>query len=72
LLAEFSDCAENENDCYRSHNPAAASASSRALLSGVDADKDDTWWYWLVLISLFFAFRIGALFVLRSKATKFY
>jgi ABC-type multidrug transport system permease subunit len=72
LVAEFNGCSEDKNDCYRSHNPEAASLTSRALLDGANANPDEIWWNWLVLIALFVVFRIGALYVLKSKATKFY
>ena len=42
------------------------------LLERVNANPDDTWWYWLVLCCLFAALRIMAMAVLRFKATKFY
>jgi ABC-type multidrug transport system permease subunit len=42
------------------------------LLESVDADPDEEWWYWLVLISLFVFFRTFGLIVLRKKATKFF
>jgi ABC-type multidrug transport system permease subunit len=42
------------------------------LLESIDADPDDAWWYWLVVVGLFLAFRLLALFLLRRKATKFF
>ena len=42
------------------------------LLETIKANRDDTWWYWLVLAGLFCAFRVMALIVLRRKATKFF
>jgi ABC-type multidrug transport system permease subunit len=42
------------------------------LLESVDADRDGTWWNWLVLLGLFVGFRVMALVVLRQKATKFF
>jgi len=42
------------------------------LLQDIDANPDDTWWYWLVLVALFAAFRLIAVIILRKKATKFY
>lgn len=62
LVAEFENCSTDEN----------ALEQCNGLLEGVDADPDETWWNWLILISLFLVFRVGALFVLRSKATKFF
>ena len=42
------------------------------LLDSVEADADESWWYWLVLVALFAVFRSGALVVLQQKATKFF
>ena len=64
LVAEFEGCS---NDLS---NPAAAKQCI-GLMDGVSADPDNTWWYWLVLVALFAVFRLGALMVLKSKATKF-
>jgi ABC-type multidrug transport system permease subunit len=59
LVAEFEDCAKTIGSCAK-------------LLDNIGADPDDTYWYWIVLISLFVVFRVGALLVLRKKATKFF
>jgi ABC-type multidrug transport system permease subunit len=62
LVAEFDrDCGSAEGD-----------KKCQTLLSNVEAVPDDTWWNWLVLVSLFIVVRCLALFVLRKKATKFY
>mmetsp|Transcript_20220 Transcript_20220/g.55827 ORF Transcript_20220/g.55827 Transcript_20220/m.55827 type:complete len:378 (-) Transcript_20220:318-1451(-) len=63
LVAEFEDCDPG--------NP-EANDSCNDLLDTVEADPDEVWWNWLLLIVLFACFRSMALFVLRSKATKFY
>ena len=63
LVEEFEDCDPA--------NPEANNACNR-LLSNVEADPDDTYWYWIVLLVLFASFRLLALFVLRQKATKFF
>jgi hypothetical protein len=42
------------------------------LLESIDADPDDKWWYWLVVLGLFLGFRLMALFLLRRKATNFF
>jgi ABC-type multidrug transport system permease subunit len=42
------------------------------LLETIEADRDETWWYWLLLVGLFIVFRVMALIVLRQKATKFF
>jgi ABC-type multidrug transport system permease subunit len=59
LVAEFEDCAKTTSTCAK-------------LLDDIGAVPDDTWWYWLVLLLLFGVFRVGALLVLRKKATKFF
>jgi ABC-type multidrug transport system permease subunit len=59
LVAEFKECAESERGCAK-------------LLDDVGARTDETWLYWLVLVSLFVLFRIFALFMLRKKATKYF
>ena len=61
LVAEFSDC-----------TPGAEQESCEKLIDNIGANEDDVWWYWLVLAGLFVVFRLGAVTVLRSKATKFY
>ncbi|CAB9512460.1 Putative white-brown complex homolog protein 30 [Seminavis robusta] len=42
------------------------------FLDVINADPDEVWWYWLVLVALFIAFRLFGLFILRQKAEKFY
>lgn len=42
------------------------------LLENIEADPDETWWNWLVLVALFATFRLLALVVLQRKATKFF
>lgn len=42
------------------------------VLDSIDADADDSYWYWLVLIGLFIVFRLLALGILTRKASKFY
>jgi ABC-type multidrug transport system permease subunit len=59
LVAEFKDCAKTQPGCAK-------------VLSDVDADPDETWWNWLLLVLLFAVFRLGALFILRKKASKFF
>ena len=29
-----------------------------ALLDSLSVDSDDVWWYWVVLVALFFVFRL--------------
>jgi ABC-type multidrug transport system permease subunit len=57
LVAEFKECARRQRGCAK-------------LLDDVGAHTDETWWYWLILVSLFVLFRVFALFMLRKKATK--
>lgn len=42
------------------------------LIEGLNADLDNVWWYWLVILLIFSFFRILALIILRRKATKFF
>ena len=52
--------------------PADATKSTCNLLKSLDVNSDEVWWYWVMLVVLFLAFRLVALFVLSKKATKFY
>ena len=61
LVAEFSDCGDGQ-----------AAINCANLLDNINADEDETWWYWLVLLVLFAAFRLFGLYILRRKATKFF
>lgn len=62
LVEEFGDCGPDVE----------AIRNCEKTLTNVDANEDDKWWYWLVLVCLFVAFRVGALVILKMKATKFY
>ena len=42
------------------------------LLDTIEADPDEEWWNWLVILGLFVVFRLLALFILRQKAVKFF
>ena len=57
LIAEFDSC--DEKSCV-------------TLLDNIGADPDQEFWYWIVLLGLFTLFRVGALLILRKKATKFF
>jgi ABC-type multidrug transport system permease subunit len=46
--------------------------SCAKILSLNEIDVDDVWWYYLVLLGLFVAFRLLALVILTKKARKFY
>lgn len=84
LVAEFDECSQLSPDCFAAvQDYTARSAAGRLecedesllcynLLEYVKADEDETPWNWAVLIALFVVFRLGALFVLQKKATKFY
>ena len=63
LLAEFGECASG-ND--------VAAQNCRSVLTNVNANEEDKWLYWVVLIALFVVMRLGALLVLKRKATSFY
>jgi ABC-type multidrug transport system permease subunit len=62
LVEEFGDCGPDVE----------AIRNCEKTLTNVDANENDKWWYWLVLVCLFVAFRVGALVILKMKATKFY
>ncbi len=57
LIAEFDSC---------------KLTSCTTLLDDIGANSDDVFWYWIVLGGLFVLFRVGALLILRKKATKFF
>lgn len=60
VIEEFTSCSDpGAENCLR-------------ILTRVDADSDDAYWYWIVLVALFVAFRLLALFLLTQKASKFY
>lgn len=63
LVQEFHDCAPEDTETNDKCNN---------LIEEVDADPDETWWNWLVLVGLFCFFRVMALVILQRKATKFY
>ena len=62
LVAEF------DRDC----GSVQGNDNCQGLLEGIEATGEDTWWYWLVLASLFGFFRLSALLILQKKASKFY
>lgn len=63
LVEEYADCQPD--------NP-EATENCNNLIEEVEADPDETWWNWLVLVGLFAFFRINALIILQRKAVKFY
>lgn len=62
LVAEF------DQDC----GSPDANLSCQRLLTNIEASQEDVWWYWIVLVGLFAAFRLLAVMILRKKATKFF
>lgn len=66
LVNEFEDCALDE--VAQSDQPNFCAS----VLENTDSDPDETWWNWLVLVSLFCFFRLLAMRILQVKATKFY
>jgi len=50
----------------------AADFACNQLTTNIGAVEDDSWWYWLILASLFAFFRVLALFILQRKAVKFF
>jgi hypothetical protein len=66
LINEFEDCANEQSANEDEPN------YCRQALDNVDADADETWWNWLVLVALFVVFRVMALRILQLKSTKFY
>ncbi len=69
LLAEFGDCAKNEGNQY--YGPGEPNICAN-LLEVNQVDEDEKPFYWGILWSLFVAFRLSGLVLLRKKATKFY
>jgi len=61
LEAEFGTCEEG-----------AAQQNCDGLLRSVGMEKDDVWWYWIVIGVIFFVCRALALRLLHAKATKFF
>jgi ABC-type multidrug transport system permease subunit len=61
LIEEFQDCGSEQ-----------ARINCENMLKNIEADEDESWWYWLVLASIFVSFRLLALSILRKKATKFF
>jgi ABC-type multidrug transport system permease subunit len=60
LVAEFDDCSpDGDRNC-------------QLLLQRIEADPEEVWWYWLVLLGQFVAYRLLALWLLRANAQRFY
>jgi hypothetical protein len=62
LIDEFYKCSEDP----------FASLGCDLLLLSVKANRDDVWWYWLILVAQFVVFRVIALGILQQSAKKFY
>ena len=71
LVAEFYKCSVGTNDNNAVTNNAEA-ANCEMLLENTDADPDQVWWYWLILLGQFVTFRALALWFLKSSAHRFY
>ena len=69
LLAEFGDCAYNQDSEYWVAPPYNLCYN---LLSVNQVNADEKPLYWGILWGLFVAFRLSGLALLRKKATKFY
>ena len=65
LLEEFGNeqCGPEGSEGYR---------NCKNLLTNVNADEDEKWWYWIILFVIFGCFRMFGLFILQQKATKFF
>ena len=82
LLGEFEECSNccesncmdstESGTCDATQFSSTAGTNCNRILQNVNADSEDKWWYWLVLISLFVFLRVSALLVLKRKATTFY
>mmetsp|Transcript_5873 Transcript_5873/g.17543 ORF Transcript_5873/g.17543 Transcript_5873/m.17543 type:complete len:627 (-) Transcript_5873:62-1942(-) len=59
VIEEFGTCEDEFESC-------------KNTIDNLEADDDEAYWYWLVLIALFVFFRVVALGILTRKATKFY
>jgi len=62
LVAEFEQCAKDPKYAL----------FCNGLLIKMDANPEETWWNWIILVALFCVFRILALAILRNKASQFY
>ena len=49
-----------------------ANENCQGVLERTEADTDEAWWYWLVLVGIFVVFRFIAMIILKGKASKFY
>jgi len=62
LIDEFDNCSENPMERL----------FCDMLLANVNAQPDDLWWYWVILVAQFVAFRVMALIILYYSAQQFY
>ena len=60
--------AEFDRDC----GSVRGNENCQDLLENIDAVPEETWWNWIVLVSLFCFFRFTALAILQKKGSKFY
>ena len=59
-IAEFDGC----------EGPGSENCQS-IISDTLEADPDEVWWYWLILIGLWFVFGMSGLAILTKKASKF-
>ena len=62
LVDEFNNCSDNP----------FKNLGCELMLLNLNANPDDVWWYWLILIAQFVLFCLVALIVVYFKAQKFY
>lgn len=62
VLDEFHRCSENPFE----------KLACDMLLWSINAEDDELWWYWLILVGQFFFFRLVALAILHRSAKFFY
>jgi hypothetical protein len=60
--------AEFDRDC----GSVRGNENCQDLLDNIDAVPEETWWNWIVLVTLFCFFRVTALAILQKKGSKFY
>lgn len=61
-----------EQEFNRDCGSPAGNLNCENLLNSINANANDVWWYWVVLLGLFVGFRLTGLFFLKQKAHKFY
>jgi hypothetical protein len=59
LIEEFKDCGSEQGN-----------ENCANLLNNIEADEDESWWYWVVLMTIFAELRLLGLGILQHEATK--